>query len=358
MALRPGPAGVLRGRPGLPPRRRRRAAGRRTARRRPGVAGSAAHGGPVRHHPAGEPGRAGARPRRPGRYASWICRPQPPATTGDPPAEGAPAMSSSVPPPPESVIPPEAAAPVSPVSVTVGAVEHSVDFCPPPAARPRGLAGGPVRGGCRSTGPPHLGTNVMQTAAFLLARAARDRLGVRADLRFGALDNAPYETRVCPRTGTAYTRSYHHAPRPGRDRRPGETVLRRPVRRAHRADRGAVHGRDVHPAAGVPRLPRGVPRLARPVGGSCAGRWRRPAGGCRSVSPAPRAAGCRSPASTPNSSTRTPGGPGSPPSASTTDGTRSTYGPTAGPWLGLDHPAPQPGQGAAGRPGMRRCPSS
>ncbi|GAA2195343.1 hypothetical protein [Streptomyces bangladeshensis] len=119
-------------------------------------------------------------------------------------------MSSSVPPPPESVIPPEAAAPVSPVSVTVGAVEHSVDFVRP-RLRARAARRAALYAGVQINGAPHLGTNVMQTAAFLLARAARDRLGVRADLRFGALDNAPYETRVCPRTGTAYTRSYHHA---------------------------------------------------------------------------------------------------------------------------------------------------
>ncbi|MEU4352401.1 hypothetical protein [Streptomyces sp. NPDC023838] len=105
---------------------------------------------------------------------------------------------------------PEPAEPVSPVSVTVGAVEHSVDFIRP-HLRARAAARVAVYAGVQINGAPHLGTGVMQTAAFLLAEAARDRLGVHAELRFGALDNAPYEIRVCPRTGTLYTRSYHHA---------------------------------------------------------------------------------------------------------------------------------------------------
>lgn len=118
-------------------------------------------------------------------------------------------MPSSVPPVPKS------AQPVSPVSVTVGAVEHSVDFIRP-HLRARAAGRVALYAGVQINGAPHLGTSVMQTAAFLLAEAARDRFGVPAELRFGALDNAPYETRVCPRTGTQYTRSYHHAVGPAR----------------------------------------------------------------------------------------------------------------------------------------------
>lgn len=118
-------------------------------------------------------------------------------------------MPSSDPPPPK----PDS--PVSPVSVTVGAVDHSIDFI-----RPHLRARAPQRtvlyAGVQINGAPHLGTNIMQTAAFLLAQAARERLGVPAQLRFGALDNAPYETRTCPRTGTRYERSYHHALGPDR----------------------------------------------------------------------------------------------------------------------------------------------
>ncbi|MBW5423155.1 hypothetical protein GKQ77_16540 [Streptomyces sp. BG9H] len=101
-------------------------------------------------------------------------------------------------------------APVSPVSVTTGAVEHSVDFI-----RPRLLASGHDRvslyAGVQINGAPHLGTSVMQTSAFLLARTARDKFGVDVTLRFGALDNAGCETRRCPRTGTRYERSFRHA---------------------------------------------------------------------------------------------------------------------------------------------------
>ncbi|MFH8612117.1 hypothetical protein ACH4D5_32005 [Streptomyces sp. NPDC018029] len=100
--------------------------------------------------------------------------------------------------------------PVSPVSVTTGAVEHSVDFI-----RPRLLATGHERvslyAGVQINGAPHLGTSVMQASAFLLAQVARDRFGVEVALRFGALDNSACETRRCPRTGTLYERSYHHA---------------------------------------------------------------------------------------------------------------------------------------------------
>ncbi len=105
---------------------------------------------------------------------------------------------------------PDPASPVSPVSVTVGAVEHSIDFIRP-QLRSRRATRIALYAGVQINGAPHLGTNVMQTAAFLLAQAARERLGVQAVLRFGALDNAAYETRECPRTGTQYERSYHHA---------------------------------------------------------------------------------------------------------------------------------------------------
>ncbi|MGW0393045.1 hypothetical protein ACWDYJ_19555 [Streptomyces sp. NPDC003042] len=105
--------------------------------------------------------------------------------------------------------------PLSPVSVTVGAVEHSVDFIRP-QLRARGAHRVALYAGVQINGAPHVGTNVMQTAAFLLAQAARDRLGVEAELRFGALDNAPHESRTCPHTGTLYERSYHHALGPDR----------------------------------------------------------------------------------------------------------------------------------------------
>ncbi|MDJ1131423.1 hypothetical protein [Streptomyces iconiensis] len=101
------------------------------------------------------------------------------------------------------------------MSVTVGAVEHSVDVL-----RARLLADRPERvalyAGVQINGAPHVGTNVMQTAAFLLAQAARERFGVAVVVRFGALDNTAFDKRVCATTGTLYERSYHHALGPDR----------------------------------------------------------------------------------------------------------------------------------------------
>ncbi|MFI1973254.1 hypothetical protein [Streptomyces cinnamoneus] len=99
---------------------------------------------------------------------------------------------------------------VSPVSVTAGAVLHSADFI-----RPRLWDSGRTRlvlhAGVQINGTPHLGTNVMQTAAFLLAQEARERFGVPVLIRFGALDNAPYEVRACPDSGSLYERSFRNA---------------------------------------------------------------------------------------------------------------------------------------------------
>ncbi|GAA2634335.1 hypothetical protein GCM10009863_58330 [Streptomyces axinellae] len=94
-------------------------------------------------------------------------------------------------------------------------MEHSIDFIGPQlrARTPERLA---LYAGVQINGAPHLGTNVMQTAAFLLARAARERFGTPAVVRFGALDNTAYETRRCPATGTLYELSYHHALGPDR----------------------------------------------------------------------------------------------------------------------------------------------
>ncbi|MEV6778323.1 hypothetical protein [Streptomyces syringium] len=100
--------------------------------------------------------------------------------------------------------------PVSPVSVTAHAVLHSADFI---HAQLRATRRDRVvlHAGVQINGAPHLGTNVMQTAAFQLAAAAQERFGVEPCLRFGALDNSPCETRVCPETGSVYERSFRHA---------------------------------------------------------------------------------------------------------------------------------------------------
>ena len=47
--------------------------------------------------------------------------------------------------------------------------------------------------GTQINGAPHLGTNLVQTAAFLLAKIARREFSIDTVVRFGALDNAPYD---------------------------------------------------------------------------------------------------------------------------------------------------------------------
>src|SRR6185437_12165534 len=81
--------------------------------------------------------------------------------------------------------------------------------------RPRLQASRPERVafcvGTQINGAPHLGTSLVQTAAFLLAKAAKRTFNVDAIVRFGALDNAPYDVGLDPETHHAYQQTYHHA---------------------------------------------------------------------------------------------------------------------------------------------------
>lgn len=65
--------------------------------------------------------------------------------------------------------------------------------------------------GTQINGAPHLGTSLVQTAAFLLAKATKRTFNVDAVVRFGALDNAPYDVRLDPETHHAYQQTYAHA---------------------------------------------------------------------------------------------------------------------------------------------------
>jgi hypothetical protein len=47
--------------------------------------------------------------------------------------------------------------------------------------------------GTQIKGAPHLGSNLVQTAAFLLAKIARREFSIDTAVQFGALDNAPYD---------------------------------------------------------------------------------------------------------------------------------------------------------------------
>lgn len=80
--------------------------------------------------------------------------------------------------------------PVLTNSVLANALLRSIDIL-----RPRVLATRPSRiefvVGSQINGAPHLGTNLVQAAAFLLAKTARREFSIDTVVRFGALDNAP-----------------------------------------------------------------------------------------------------------------------------------------------------------------------
>lgn len=81
--------------------------------------------------------------------------------------------------------------------------------------RPRVHAARPSRiefvVGTQINGAPHLGTNLVQTAAFLLAKIACREFSIDTCVRFGAPDNAPHEVVLDPETHAAYQQAYVHA---------------------------------------------------------------------------------------------------------------------------------------------------
>ncbi|MGX7826880.1 ASCH domain-containing protein [Actinokineospora sp. 24-640] len=99
---------------------------------------------------------------------------------------------------------------LSPNSILANALLRTIDIL-----RPRVRAARPDRiefvVGTQVNGAPHLGTNLVQTAAFLLAKAARREFSIDTVVRFGALDNAPHEVVLDPETHHAYQQTYHHA---------------------------------------------------------------------------------------------------------------------------------------------------
>lgn len=99
---------------------------------------------------------------------------------------------------------------VSPNSVLANALLRTIDIL-----RPRVLAARPTRiefvVGTQINGAPHLGTNLVQTAAFLIAKTARRAFSIDTMVRFGALDNAPYDVVLDPETHHAFQQTYVHA---------------------------------------------------------------------------------------------------------------------------------------------------
>jgi ASC-1-like (ASCH) protein len=65
--------------------------------------------------------------------------------------------------------------------------------------------------GTQINGAPHIGTNLVQAAAFALARLARRRFSLSTSVQFVALDNAPHEVILDPEAHHAYQKTYFHA---------------------------------------------------------------------------------------------------------------------------------------------------
>lgn len=107
---------------------------------------------------------------------------------------------------------PELTAPtlISPNSVLANALLRTIDMI-----RPRVQAMRPTRiefvVGTQINGAPHLGTNLVQSSAFLLAQQARRTFRTDTAVRFSALDNAPYDLTLDPETHHAYQQTYFHA---------------------------------------------------------------------------------------------------------------------------------------------------
>jgi ASC-1-like (ASCH) protein len=99
---------------------------------------------------------------------------------------------------------------ISPNNVLANAMLRTVDMVRPrlQATRPERVA---LCVGTQINGAPHLGTSLVQTSAFLLAKAVKRTFNVDAIVRFGALDNAPYDIRLDPETHHAYQQTYYHA---------------------------------------------------------------------------------------------------------------------------------------------------
>ncbi|MEU1355338.1 ASCH domain-containing protein [Streptomyces cinnamoneus] len=107
---------------------------------------------------------------------------------------------------------PEHATPtlLSPNSVLANALLRTIDML-----RPRVHESRPERiefvVGTQINGVPHLGTNLVQSAAFLLAQQARSVFRTETTVRFAALDNAPYDIALDPKSGHDYQKTYFHA---------------------------------------------------------------------------------------------------------------------------------------------------
>jgi ASC-1-like (ASCH) protein len=98
----------------------------------------------------------------------------------------------------------------SPNSVLANALNRTIDLLRPKIAliqpeRIRFVVGTQING------TPHIGTNLVQCCAFMLAQQARRVFSIDSSVIFGALDNAPYDVKLDPESHHSYQITYYHA---------------------------------------------------------------------------------------------------------------------------------------------------
>jgi ASC-1-like (ASCH) protein len=98
----------------------------------------------------------------------------------------------------------------SPNTVLANALNRTVDLLRPRIAlkRPKRVE---FVVGTQINGTPHLGTNLAQCAAFVLAREIRNIFSVETSVLFNALDNAPHNVELDPESFHSYQITYCHA---------------------------------------------------------------------------------------------------------------------------------------------------
>lgn len=100
--------------------------------------------------------------------------------------------------------------PVSPNTVLANALLRAEDVL-----TPRILTTPPARivlvVGTQINDAPHIATFLVQSLAFAMAARLYDRFGIRTEVLFSALDNAPYQQATDPVSGHHYQRAYAQA---------------------------------------------------------------------------------------------------------------------------------------------------
>jgi ASC-1-like (ASCH) protein len=98
---------------------------------------------------------------------------------------------------------------ISPNTVLANSLLNTIDLLRPKIAylNPKKIV---FVVGTQINGAPHLGTNMVQTVAFLLANEVRHRFSIDTSVKFGALDNAPKDILSDPFSFKPYQITYFH----------------------------------------------------------------------------------------------------------------------------------------------------